>query len=161
MESGRLNNWLTQLGNIGVLAGLAVLIIEIRQNNELTMAQIEQSRSEAFLGWRQEEVLSDHIAPLIAKVEQISKDMYGESLRRGGVPHHAENAEIQKRVAGIIDKLEVDDRVRYEAFILRNYWDFENLHASIFDAINGSGSYPKPSNRHRQQQVLLRFCRRP
>ena len=35
------------------------------------------------------------------------------------------------------------------------YWDFENLHASIFDAINGGGSYPKPANRHRQQPVLV------
>jgi uncharacterized protein (TIGR00288 family) len=35
------------------------------------------------------------------------------------------------------------------------YWDFENLHASIFDAVNGSGTYPKPANRHRQQDVLV------
>ena len=35
------------------------------------------------------------------------------------------------------------------------YWDFENLHASIFDTLNGSGSYPKPANRNRQQQVLI------
>ena len=35
------------------------------------------------------------------------------------------------------------------------YWDFENIHASIFDAVNGSGTYPKPANRHRQQQVLV------
>jgi uncharacterized protein (TIGR00288 family) len=35
------------------------------------------------------------------------------------------------------------------------YWDFENLHASIFDTINGSGSYPKSANRNRQQEVLV------
>jgi len=35
------------------------------------------------------------------------------------------------------------------------YWDFENLHASIFDTLNGSGSYPKPSNRNRQQEILV------
>ena len=27
------------------------------------------------------------------------------------------------------------------------YWDFENLHASIFDTLHGSGSYPRPGNR--------------
>ena len=35
------------------------------------------------------------------------------------------------------------------------YWDFENIHASLFDAKKGSGSYGKTSNRNRQQDVML------
>lgn len=35
------------------------------------------------------------------------------------------------------------------------YWDFENLHASLYDAINGSGSYSKKQIRGRQQDLLV------
>ncbi len=49
MNSERLNTWLTLLANFGVIVGLGVLIYEVRQNNELTLAEIEQSRSEALL----------------------------------------------------------------------------------------------------------------
>jgi hypothetical protein len=35
------------------------------------------------------------------------------------------------------------------------YWGFENIHAGLFDAQKGSGSYGKPSNRNRQQDVLV------
>lgn len=35
------------------------------------------------------------------------------------------------------------------------YWDFENIHASLFDAKKGSGSYGKVSNRNKQQDVML------
>ncbi len=35
------------------------------------------------------------------------------------------------------------------------YWDFENLHASLFDAKNGSGSYGKKQVRGKQQDILV------
>ncbi len=35
------------------------------------------------------------------------------------------------------------------------YWDFENLHASLYDAKNGSGSYGKKQVRGKQQEVLI------
>jgi uncharacterized protein (TIGR00288 family) len=35
------------------------------------------------------------------------------------------------------------------------YWDFENLHASLYDAANGSGSYGKKQARGKQQDVLV------
>jgi uncharacterized LabA/DUF88 family protein len=35
------------------------------------------------------------------------------------------------------------------------YWDFENIHASIYDEQKGSGSYGKVANRNKQQDVLV------
>jgi uncharacterized protein (TIGR00288 family) len=35
------------------------------------------------------------------------------------------------------------------------YWDFENIHASLYDLANGSGSYGGTSNRHKQQESLV------
>ena len=35
------------------------------------------------------------------------------------------------------------------------YWDFENLHASLYDALNGSGSYGKKQVRGKQQDILV------
>ena len=122
MDSGRLNIWLASLANIGVLVGLAVLIMEIRQTNELTMAQIEQSRSEAFVNWSQEVALSDHLAPLMAKVNQQVIDMYGEFDVR------VDAAKMQEAMASILDVLEPVDQIRLTSLVLRDYWDYENLY---------------------------------
>jgi hypothetical protein len=35
------------------------------------------------------------------------------------------------------------------------YWDFENIHASLYDSANGSGSYGRTQNRSKQQDVLI------
>jgi hypothetical protein len=110
------------LANIGVLVGLAVLIMEIRQNNELTMAQIEQTRSDAFVSWGQEVVLNDHLAPLLAKADQLVIDMYGEP------DDSVDAAEIQEWTANILDVLEPVDQIRLTSFVSRSYWDYENVY---------------------------------
>jgi uncharacterized protein (TIGR00288 family) len=35
------------------------------------------------------------------------------------------------------------------------YWDFENIHASLYDSSKGSGSYGRMQNRNRQQDPLV------
>jgi uncharacterized LabA/DUF88 family protein len=35
------------------------------------------------------------------------------------------------------------------------YWDFENIHASLYDLANGSGSYGGANNRYKQQDPLV------
>jgi hypothetical protein len=120
---------MTQLANLGVIAGLVVLIIEVRQNNELAMAQIEQSRSEAFLSWRQEEVLNEFVGPLIATVDQLANEMYGADWRYPGLMEETDAASRQERTASILERLEGADRVRFISFVVRSYWDFENLYS--------------------------------
>jgi uncharacterized LabA/DUF88 family protein len=47
----------------------------------------------------------------------------------------------------------MEDRMSKETVAV--YWDFENIHASIYDTTNGSGSYGKPFNRSKQQEILV------
>lgn len=42
----RLNGWLTLAANLGVVLGLIILIVEVRQNADLTRAQMESGRSD-------------------------------------------------------------------------------------------------------------------
>lgn len=46
MNVDRLNRWLTLVANIGVIAGIVFLAIELRQNNELLEAQSRADRRE-------------------------------------------------------------------------------------------------------------------
>ena len=54
MNAKSINKWLTLGANIGVLIGLALLILELNQNSDLLRAQIHQARSDAYV----EQILS-------------------------------------------------------------------------------------------------------
>ncbi len=43
MDSDRLNRWMTLAANLGVLAGIFLLLVELRQNTESTELQAAQS----------------------------------------------------------------------------------------------------------------------
>jgi hypothetical protein len=123
VTSDQLSKWLTLLANIGVLAGLAILILEIRQNNEIAMAQIEQSRSESLTQWRRERVLNDHVAPLVVKMRALRRE-YTDKFGRAVRP-----ADYQRLTAYMLDKLEDPvDRYRAESWIMASFYDFETLY---------------------------------
>ncbi|NIP23581.1 MAG: hypothetical protein GWN81_05995, partial [Phycisphaerae bacterium] len=67
MNSDQLNRWLTLGANIGVVVGIALLILEINQNTEMMRAQMTQARSENLLGRYKDEIHSDYWAEIIAK----------------------------------------------------------------------------------------------
>lgn len=68
MKTERLNSWLTLGANLGVVAGLVLLIIEIRQNTAMMESQIHQSRTETALSEQQAVFNSDHMPQILAKV---------------------------------------------------------------------------------------------
>ena len=47
MDTNKLNGWLSLAGNMAILVGLILLVIEIRQNSDLMRAQISMERSTA------------------------------------------------------------------------------------------------------------------
>lgn len=49
MEPDRLNRWLTLGANLAVLVGLVFLVIEIKQNNDMVMAQTRSAISYAII----------------------------------------------------------------------------------------------------------------
>ena len=77
MNAQKLNLWLTLGANTVVVVGLALLIIEIRQNTDLMRAQISQSRTDTALSEQQSVYTSDHVPALLAKIdrgEQLSAE---------------------------------------------------------------------------------------
>ena len=51
MDNNRLNRWLTLLANIGVLVGLVLLILELRQTNDAILGATYQARTETVENW--------------------------------------------------------------------------------------------------------------
>ena len=64
----RLNQWLTLIANLGVVAGFVFLGMEIQQNSEAINAQTYQSRAEAAQELSTTIMDSEHFAPLLAKL---------------------------------------------------------------------------------------------
>lgn len=116
----RLNRWLTLGANLGVLLGLAALIVEINQSNALALAQIEQTRSDGLREWRQEWVTNDQIVPLLTKLDSIRPPENYQKLSM---------LERQAATASALGELEPEDRKRYRLFLATSYWDYENLFA--------------------------------
>ena len=67
MDTDRLNRWLSVGANIGVVIGIAVLILEINQNTEMMRAQMTQARAENLIDRYRDEIHSDYWAEILAK----------------------------------------------------------------------------------------------
>jgi len=69
-----LNGWLQVVATIGVIASIIFLGLELRQNSDLMKAQIYQSRAviiqETFVAQQE----SEHIVPILVKLEQAYAD---------------------------------------------------------------------------------------
>ena len=51
MDSDRLNKWLTFGANLGVLVGLVLLVLELRQTNDAILGATYQARTEVVEDW--------------------------------------------------------------------------------------------------------------
>lgn len=68
MTAEKLNRWLTLGANLGVVVGLGLLIVEIRQNTLLMEAQMMQSRTDAAMEEQQAVYNSDYIPRMRVKI---------------------------------------------------------------------------------------------
>ena len=68
MKTEKVNSWLTLGANVGVLIGLILLVIEIRQNTNMMQAQMSQSRSETARSGLQATYNSEYIPSIMIKV---------------------------------------------------------------------------------------------
>lgn len=120
MDSERINRWLTLGANIGVLIGLLLLVIEIRQSNLLALAQIEQSRSDSLLQWRRQWVTDDAIAEmLLARRSFFTMQEY----------HALDVVDRQAAIESLLSELDPLMSIRMRSFIHTSFWDFENVYA--------------------------------
>jgi hypothetical protein len=81
LASEKINSWLTFGANLGVIVGLILLIIEIRQNTEMMQAQMNQSRTEAAQSEQQATFNSDYIPAIMVK-RDTGQQLSDEELRR-------------------------------------------------------------------------------
>ena len=76
MDSDRVNRWLTLGANIGVLIGIVLLVIEVRQNNENLVAQERATYNAGFSDIWGMAAEDSRLAEILAK------ELDGESLTR-------------------------------------------------------------------------------
>lgn len=81
MDTDKLNRWMTLIANIGVLIGIIFLAIEIRQNTEITRAQITQSRADTAILLASEWVNSDYLPGIYEKIS-LGEDLTFQENRR-------------------------------------------------------------------------------
>ncbi len=106
MNADNVNRWLILGANIGVLVGLALLIVELDQNSDLVRAQIHQSRSDNYESFMVGLADTEHLLPTLANFPTA-----------GGAAHIL-----------ALQELDPIERAR-----LRLYWDgriagYDNLH---------------------------------
>ena len=100
-----LNRWITLGANVGVVVGLALLIIEIRQNSELVRAQIHQSRSDNYVSERQAVADSQFILPVTVKLMTAGDYLDPANL----------------------DVLDPTERERFRRYLQSRHADYDNL----------------------------------
>lgn len=76
MDTDRVSRWLSIGANLAVLASIVFLAVEIRQNTEMTRAQITLGRSQNTLDLASAQFNSDYIPEILVKVSD------GEDLTR-------------------------------------------------------------------------------
>jgi hypothetical protein len=75
LESEKVTRWLTLGANVGVLIGLALILIELRQNADLMRAQMIQSRTDNISAKYDAQIHSDHWPQIWAKRYSAGSDV--------------------------------------------------------------------------------------
>lgn len=68
MKLSVLNEWLSLLANLGVVAGIVFLAVEIRQNTNMMQAQVAQSRSETAISLNEPDYSSEYLSKIKVKL---------------------------------------------------------------------------------------------
>ena len=69
MKLDQINSWLTLTANIGLIAGLLLVAVEIRQNSELMKVQISQARADAAMASNEQSFNSPYLPAILVKVD--------------------------------------------------------------------------------------------
>ncbi len=81
MDADKINRWLTLGANIGVLAGIIFLALEIQQNSELMRVQINQARADAAMVSNEHSFNSDYLPAILVKIKE-GKELTAEEWIR-------------------------------------------------------------------------------
>ncbi|MDH4021347.1 MAG: hypothetical protein OEU84_17275 [Xanthomonadales bacterium] len=124
MDSNRISHWLSIGANLAVLASIVFLALEIRQNTEMTRAQIILGRSQNNLALAESQFNSEYIPGIIVKVangeELTPTEKYRYNAHIRAVLRVYDN-DLQQYHQGLIgDHIPQTVRVLVERFIVSN-----------------------------------------
>lgn len=109
MESDRLMRWLTIGANIGVLAGLLLLVVELNQNRDLVRAQIRHELAMGIVDLLQTPAENQQLAEVLFRgvsgEELAPSESYQFELRTNALFRYWEDVHYQYR-AGLYDDTE-------------------------------------------------------
>ena len=106
MRVDNLNRWLTFGANVGVVIGLALLVIELNQNSELVRAQIHQARSDNYVSDGMALADSEFLLPAYEKLADA-----------GGITD-----------PNSLDALDPTERARVRRYVQARHADYDNLY---------------------------------
>jgi hypothetical protein len=106
MRVDNLNRWLTFGANVGVVIGLALLVIELNQNSELVRAQIHQARSDNYVSDVMALADSEFLLPAYEKLADA-----------GGITD-----------PNSLDALDPTERARVRRYVQARHADYDNLY---------------------------------
>ena len=132
MDSDRISRWLSIGANLAVLASIIFLAVEIRQNTEMTRAQITLGRSQNNLALADMQFNSDYIPEIMRKVadgeELTATEQYRYTAHLRAVLRVYDN-DLQQYHQGLLgDHIPRTTRVLVDRFIVqspygRDYWE--------------------------------------
>jgi len=83
MNTSKLNEWLTITANLGVIAGIVFLAIEVQQNTEIMQAQTQDSITEKQMDWY-----------MNIGTSEFASDLYFKGREEGVLAFEVDSAEI-------------------------------------------------------------------
>ncbi len=109
MDTDRLNRWLTLGANLGVLAGIILLILELDQNREMMRAQTRNEISVGIVDLLSQVATDPQLANLIRRAdsgEDLTPDEFVQyNHRSAAMFRYFENVHYQYRL-GLYDEAE-------------------------------------------------------
>jgi len=109
MHADKLNRWLTLGANLGVIAGLILLVLELDQNREMMRAQTRHEIAMGIVDLLQVPASNEQLADLMYRAETGGEltpvERYRFNMRTNALLRYWEDAHYQYRV-GLYDDVE-------------------------------------------------------
>ena len=113
MDADRLNRWLTLAANVGVLIGIALLLVELNQNRDMMRAQIRNEMSSEIVGLLNDVAYSSEFASIYRRGEDGEEldavEQTQFNFRTYALFRYFENALYQHR-QGLYDASEIESQ---------------------------------------------------
>lgn len=109
VETTKLARWLSLGANVGVLAGIILLVIELHQNREMMRAQIRHELAMGIVDLLQTPASDEQLAGVLFRAhsgeELTAEEQFQFELRTNALLRYWEDVHYQYR-AGLYDELE-------------------------------------------------------